>query len=160
MNEWHDLFMAAAGSAAALTGLIFVGVSINLGKILAFPSLPNRALLSLVFLMTILVLSIFFLVPGQHPRALGVETLCTSLLTWAIVISLDLRNYSSTKPEFRKQYLTNVIINQLAILPFFVAGFLISFSNEQGMFWMVPGILLCFAKGVLDAWVLLIEINR
>jgi hypothetical protein len=32
-ESWHDLFVASAGAAAALTGLIFVAVSINLAKI-------------------------------------------------------------------------------------------------------------------------------
>jgi len=39
----------------ALTGLIFVGVSINITKVLSFPKLPDRALLSLVLLLNILV---------------------------------------------------------------------------------------------------------
>jgi hypothetical protein len=34
-ETWHDFFIAAAGSAAALSGLIFVAVSINLRAILA-----------------------------------------------------------------------------------------------------------------------------
>ncbi len=28
-EQWHDMFVAIAGAAAALTGLIFVAVSIN-----------------------------------------------------------------------------------------------------------------------------------
>ncbi len=43
MNEWHDIFIATAGASAALTGLIFVEVSINLSRILAIPTLPGRA---------------------------------------------------------------------------------------------------------------------
>ncbi|HEX2746304.1 MAG TPA: hypothetical protein VHN16_18150 [Streptosporangiaceae bacterium] len=33
-ETWHDFFIAAAGAAAALSGLIFVAVSINLRDIL------------------------------------------------------------------------------------------------------------------------------
>jgi hypothetical protein len=38
MNEWHDFFLAQAGAAGVLTGLVFVGVSINLQMIVSDPS--------------------------------------------------------------------------------------------------------------------------
>jgi modulator of FtsH protease len=41
-EQWHDLFVATAGAAAALAGLIFVAVSINLEQILKYPALPPR----------------------------------------------------------------------------------------------------------------------
>ncbi len=33
MSDWHDFFLATAGAAAVLAGLVFVGVSINLEMI-------------------------------------------------------------------------------------------------------------------------------
>ncbi len=44
MNEWHDLFVATTGASAALTGFIFVCVSINLTRILSLllPALGVR----------------------------------------------------------------------------------------------------------------------
>ena len=53
-----------------------------------------------------------------------------------------------------------VLANQLPALPFVVAGILILAGNPGGIYWTVAGTLLSFAAGLLDAWVLLIEINR
>src|SRR5215207_3218831 len=45
MNAWHDFFLAQAAAAGVLTGLVFVGVSINLQKIVSDPrsGLAGRA---------------------------------------------------------------------------------------------------------------------
>ncbi len=43
MEPWHDFFVAVAGASAALTGLIFVGVSLSLTRMLAIPRLADRA---------------------------------------------------------------------------------------------------------------------
>jgi len=37
MGEWHEFFLAEAGVAAVLTGLVFIGVSINLEMIMSNP---------------------------------------------------------------------------------------------------------------------------
>jgi hypothetical protein len=42
--EWHDLFVAIAEAAAALAGLLFVAVSINLSRILQFKVCPRLQL--------------------------------------------------------------------------------------------------------------------
>jgi hypothetical protein len=42
LAEWQTLLAVQAGAAATLTGLVFVAVSINIGKIIAAPGLPSR----------------------------------------------------------------------------------------------------------------------
>ena len=55
--DWHDFFIAAVGASAALLGLLFVTVSINLDEILKFPHLPGRAAATLGILLTVLVVA-------------------------------------------------------------------------------------------------------
>ena len=54
MADWNDFYIAVASASAALTGLIFVGISISLTKILTIPGLADRALLSLILLVNVL----------------------------------------------------------------------------------------------------------
>jgi len=160
LKEWHDLFVVTGGSSAALTGLIFVGVSLNLTKILSIPKLPNRALLSLLLLLTILVLSILFLIPQQSIFILGSEILALGIIIYAIAIILDINIYKSTHTDYKSLYLFNLFINQLALLPYIISGIYILCCGENGIYWLVPCIILSFIKAIFDSWVLLVEINR
>src|SRR3712207_9418766 len=62
-----------AGAAAALLGLLFVAVSINLEQVLRIAWLPLRAGETLGVLVALLTTAVFVLVPGQSPTALGLE---------------------------------------------------------------------------------------
>lgn len=42
--DWTDLYVASAGASAALTGLLFVAVSVNIQDFLEYAGLPARAL--------------------------------------------------------------------------------------------------------------------
>lgn len=79
---WHELFVGVAGAAAALTGLLFVSLSINLQQILKQVWLPRRAGLTVMLLFEALVIAILGLVPGQSPVALGVELLGLGVGVW------------------------------------------------------------------------------
>ena len=56
MDQWHDFFLALAGTAGVLTGLVFVAVSINLQEIVSQPGsgLPGRAAEALILLVGVL----------------------------------------------------------------------------------------------------------
>jgi hypothetical protein len=43
MSAWESFFVAEVGASAVLAGLVFVGLSINLDKIIAGSGLPGRA---------------------------------------------------------------------------------------------------------------------
>lgn len=160
MDGWANFFVAEVGASAALTGLIFVGVSINLQRIIAFPRLINRALLALVVLGTILVVASLMLTPGQPLWLAGAETLGVGVISWVWVLSLDIRAFIATDRKYRRAYLSNVALSQLATLPYIAAGAIMLRYGSIGLYVLVPAVLLAFIKAITDAWVLLIEINR
>lgn len=71
---WHDFFLAAAGASAALLGLLFVGVSINLAAISADERVDLRARAAQAFtnLVFVLVISLLLLIPDPDPTLFAV----------------------------------------------------------------------------------------
>jgi modulator of FtsH protease len=160
MNGWENFFIAEVGASAALLGLLFVGVSINLSRIISIPGLPNRALLALIILLTILIVSSLLLVPAQPPTLIGIEILIVGLISWIIVTSLDVKILRTRQAQYRLPYMVNITLSQFALLPYVIAGIIVLTHGAGGIYWLVPAIIISFMKAILDAWVLLVEINR
>jgi hypothetical protein len=158
MQGWSNFFVGELGAAAALTGLLFVAVSINLTRILQFSHLPARAAEALLALLSVLVVTSFALVPRQTMAAYGIEIGATGLVVWALHTRALIRSR-----KFDRQYVGIVarfLENQLSPLPFVIAGGLLIAGSPAGVYWIVPGIMLSFAAGIFGAWVLLVEIQR
>ena len=160
MAAWGNFFFAQVGASAALVGLMFVAVSINLNKILASPRLPSRAFEGLSILVSIMILSSLMLVPDQPTTLLGVEVLVVGAGIWFLVTRINIRNYQKTDVQYRRLAFRNIILNQLALLPSIIGGISIIIWGFNGLYWLVPAFILSFIKSLLDSWVLLIEINR
>ena len=160
MIGWESFFIAQVGASAALTGLLFVGVSINLTRIISLPGLPNRALLALILLLTILIVCSLLLVPGQTLTFVGIEVLVVGLVVWTIATTIDVTILRKKDPDYRLPYVFNMVLSQFAVLPYVIAGIIVLTRGAGGLYWVVPAIVVSFIKAVLDAWVLLVEINR
>jgi hypothetical protein len=127
VDEWHDFFLAVAGAAAVLAGLVFVGVSINLDTIMSDPGngLPGRALEALVLLVAVLIVTILLLVPDQGMVLAGAEVLAVGVVDWAVVVIIQvlvLRNWQSLEPALHWHLVPRVLLSQVATLPIVAAG--------------------------------------
>ena len=158
LQPWSNFFVAELGAAAALAGLLFVAVSINLARILQFPHLPARGAEALLDLISVVVVSTFALIPRQSMTALGLEVAATGAFLWLS------HTFSMARARrFDRAYVklwTRLLVNQIPPLPYIVAGVLLITGRPSGLYWIVPGVLLSFGAGIFGAWVLLVEIQR
>ncbi len=165
MGDWHDFFLAQAGAAGVLTGLVFVGVSINLEKILADPhsGLPGRAAEALILLVAVLTASTLQLVPGQSTALLGVEVLAVGLAAWGWIVAIQLKRlgyWRTMRPDLRRAFVLRVALGQFATLPLVIAGVAVLTVGPGGLYWLVAGTVFSILAALSEAWVLLVEINR
>ncbi|HWC41625.1 MAG TPA: hypothetical protein VHK02_06540 [Actinomycetota bacterium] len=154
---WQSLFVAEVGASAALTGLLFVAISINLAQILQGAGLSGRAGEAMVLL---LVVSTLALVPGQSATALGAELLVAGLVVWTGVVTIHVRAVRGQVGPSSGVLAGRIVLAQTAVLPLLVAGVSLLLGAGGGLYWLVPGVLFCLVVAVLNAWVLLIEIVR
>ncbi len=158
-SEWKDLFVASAGASAALAGLVFVAVSINIERILKYPGLPDRALETVMLLVGALLVSIVGLIPGQSHVALGVELLTIAAILTAAIVRLPL-NVSISEGDPGAWVASRWALRLVGTVPLLIGGLSVLVEAGGGLYWIVAGICLAIVAAVANAWVLLVEILR
>jgi hypothetical protein len=158
---WSNFFVGELGAAAALAGLLFVSVSMNQARILALGRMADRGLETLVMLFLVMVTASLGLVPGQPARWLGAEILavCAATLLW--LVPLQRRYMQLLDPTHHRRAARMAWLNRTAIALILIGGLALAvLGRAWALYFLPPGILLVFAAVGLNAWVLLIEINR
>ena len=161
MGEWSDFFVAVAGAAAALAGLIIVAVSVNVADIIKYPQLPTRAAAAITSLVSVLLLGVTGLAP-QSPAVFGAEVAVIGVIAWLVHsrasrFVLRLNRAESRPPG---EGLRHILFGQLQTLPILLGGVLIAIGMPAGPYLLLGGVVAVFAFTVIEAWVLLIEILR
>jgi hypothetical protein len=158
--DWTNFGLGAAGTAATMAGLLFVAVSINLKQILEYPNLPARAAQTLILFATPLVAGIFLLVPGQPATALAWELLVTGVGVGALQLLIDARSQRSDQETPLTWLLGRVFPPIASCGCLTVAGGTLLAQAGGGLYWLVPSVLAAIVFGLVNVWVLLVEILR
>jgi hypothetical protein len=73
---------------------------------------------------------------------------------------LLLRGREGLEPLYQRRANVAAGSSSIAALLIAVAGLTLVLQAPGGLYWLVPGILLCTLRALMDSWVLLVEINR
>ena len=160
LNDWSNFFVGELGAAAALTGLLFVAVSVNQVRILQLGRMADRGLEALVMLLTVVLIASLGLVPGQGMRLLGLEIFVVAAAASAGIFVLERTYLSHVARPYRRLTIQMAICNQLSLMTIALSGLITLWRGINGLYLLPPGILATFLFSMANAWVLLIEINR
>jgi hypothetical protein len=159
-GSWIGFGTAVATAAAALAGLLFIAVSINLKQILEIKSLPSRAAQTLILFATPLISALLVVVPGQARIALGLELLACGQVIGGAQLWLDLRATRGPEDTVWRRMIGRVFPALLSCACLSLAGATLIAGAGGGLYWLVPSVLAALVFGLINVWILLVEILR
>ena len=155
---WSEFFVAVAGAAAALAGLIIVAMSVNIERILGTRSIPSRAASAIGALVLAVAACCLGLVPGQPLWALGVEVLAGAVLLWVLWLNMLRDVLADRTPE--QPGLPRYAAAFFAPALFTVSGVVLLLGAVGGLYWLAAAAVVSIVAGVVFSWIALVEILR
>jgi hypothetical protein len=153
---WHDFGVTIGSLAGALTGLLFVAVSIKSDTLAKSRSLRSRAAQTLVLFMTSALAAVVLAAP-QPGDALGGELIALAALSGAALYVLDRRGGHNQDSRVAR-YIERASPNAITTLLFGVAGVTFLLSAGGGLYWLIPAALCGLVGGVINAWLFLVRV--
>ena len=153
---WLSFGEALAAVAGALTGLLFVALSVKSDVLAASLSLSSRAAQTLVLFMTSVLIAVLLVAP-QPPAALGWELLAVAAVSGTALLILDRRAGHSTDQGVAR-YIERFSPNTITAVLVAVAGLTFLLKSGGGLYWLIPAAVTSLLGGVVNAWLFLVRV--
>lgn len=165
ISAWESFALAHVGASAALLGLVFVGISINLRDIIGSGVLVHRAAEAVILLGSVLVTATVVLIPGQRDGVVGAELILLGAALFAVVFHIQ-RDAATQTPDPgrpgppRGSYVVRRTLGLGSAVLIAIAGITLAAEVGGGLYWWSAAVLAAYVGALANAWILLIEILR
>jgi hypothetical protein len=156
-GDWGTFGQVVGGASGALVGLLFVAVSLNRARIVRHVVLRASALQTLLVLMLPLLVVILLTIPRESSMVLGWEFIALGLLEAIgdVITGRWRKQHMGSLPSRRSWLVSNVSPNLLTAVLTITAGALLVTGVNDGVYLVVPIVLLALVGGVTNAWLFL-----
>jgi modulator of FtsH protease len=161
---WSDLFVCAGGATAALSGLIFVSLSVNLRTLLDTDNsdgrnlLTGRAMEALAALLTVLVISIVGLTPDIGRGVLAAFILFTAAGSMVSPVRAAQASRGRGRPGI--PMLLRQVTAIALTLTLLASGVSLAVGSGGGLLWLPAAFVVAITVAAINAWILLVEVMR
>ncbi|MGD0699923.1 MAG: hypothetical protein ABSA02_08575 [Trebonia sp.] len=159
--DWQGFAEMIGGASGALTGLLFVAVSLNASRIEGHQGLRASAGQTLVLFLTPLTVAAALLAPGQPDWVVGAELIAIGLISSAVLLRLGRRKQTLDDDErWLVEIFNRRTPNVLVMLLFVASGTILVCGADAGLYLLLPAVLIAFVSGVVNAWYFLLPPHR
>jgi hypothetical protein len=141
---WQNFYLMMGTANAAITGLVFVALSMHLREVLDHPILKPRAVLALVVLTSQIVIAAVVLTP-QSRQLMGVEILFLNV----IFLSLNLRHTA------RATISQGAVVSLLIRLAYVYAAVSLIVGIGGGFYVLALVLVVTLGRTMASCWALL-----
>lgn len=158
-GAWHDFFVTAGTAAAALTGLLFVALSIHLDRILGHPEHRFRARGNFFGLTVVMVMALVVLMPGLSGRWLGIALIVPNAAA-ATVNAWHIRRVLPTFFGGSLIFPIRVALSYVLIAMGIIGGVSVTLGAGGGLVWPALESIGMLLIALLGAWSLLVGVAQ
>jgi hypothetical protein len=155
--DWHDFAAMIGGASGALTGLLFVALSLNANRIAGHPGLRASAAQTLILFITPLLVAAALLVPHQPDWVLGAELTTAGLVAGVILLVNRHVKVGLGADDLRLiSIFDRPAAHVIAMALVLASGVTLDAGQNAGLYLVFPAAVVAFVSGVLNAWFFLL----
>jgi MFS family permease len=159
--DWQAFAEVIGSASGALTGLLFVAVSLNASRIERHRGLRASAAQTLALFLTPLIMAAALLAPGQADWVLGTELIAIGLISSWVLLSIGRLKQTLDDDERSLVEIFNRRTPNIIVMLLFVAsGAVLVCGSGDGLYLLLPAALIAFVSGVVNAWYFLLPPPR
>ncbi len=157
-DQWHDFFIMVGGAAAALTGLVFVAMSLNLEIIVKDLTHKNRAIGTIAGFTAVFAICALALIGGQNYQAVGLELLVVSGIAGSIYVNGYIQAKRRGKSPLGLTLIRLIFGTALYIIEILCA-IIFTLGQIMGLYVAAITMVVLLVYTITGAWLLLVGVH-
>jgi hypothetical protein len=159
IDQWQNFFVMVGGGAAALAGLVFIAMSINLPIINRDATHKNRAVATLTGFTAVFMICALALIGKQNYQWVGVEWLVVTLVPTITYVRVYVRATKIGRSSVGLS-IGRFIVGTTCYIAQIVGSALLIAGYVAGLYVASVAMVLSFAFFISAAWLLITGIHE